>query len=155
MDKKLSLKDLGCNSSCCRHGSPYVLPEERDAIVDETKLDFFTPEGNHFVIGKNNNGKRDMEKDQCPYLKDNLCELQIINPDLKPKDCYMHPVFPKVDADENIKLFVSHCCEAHKNLPKEYIEKARKLIEEYPKEHLEGLFKHQFDYGFPLIELNI
>jgi hypothetical protein len=95
-----------------------------------------------------------MEKDFCPFLtSDFLCELQVKDPDLKPRDCYMHPVFPKVDENGNIKLFVNPCCDVYKHLSQEFLERAKKLIMEYPPEHRKGLFEHQIEHGFPLIEL--
>src|SRR3989338_146900 len=87
----LSLKEKGCNAYCCRHGSPYVLPEEAKAIREASGKDPFTKIGNYYIIGKKSNGgKRNLKKDPCPYLtKKNLCSLQIKSPALKPRDCYM------------------------------------------------------------------
>lgn len=154
---KVSLRDRGCNADCCRHGSPYILPNERDAIlaVIGEENDVFTQDGNHFIIGKNTDGTpRNLDKDPCPFLnEDSLCRLQVLDPNLKPVDCLMHPIFPKIDKTGKITLCVTNCCDACRNLTPDFRERARRLIASCDAEHRAGLAAHQENFGFPLEEL--
>ncbi|MBU0458662.1 hypothetical protein KJ652_01720 [Patescibacteria group bacterium] len=152
----VSLIEQGCNVYCCRHGSPYVLPNERDRILEIVGKDVFVIEGNHFIIGKNNDrSMRDMKHDPCPFLNgEELCSLQTIDPILKPADCYMHPIFPWYKNGRE-KLGVTRCCEACDHLSSEFVGKVRALIHSIPIEHRKGLAHHQEKYGFPLSVLKL
>lgn len=154
---EVSLIDQGCNANCCRHGSPYILPKERESIlaVVGSRNDVFIPDGNHFVIGRNKDGStRNLDREPCPFLTDNsLCELQVRDPDLKPLDCLMHPIFPKMDEAGKVSLRVTNCCSACRSLTPNFRQRARRLIEECEEKHRVGLAAHQERFGFPLEKL--
>lgn len=72
---------------CCLHGSPTVLPQERELIVKETNKDFFVSweGGEYFTIGLPD------KKEPCPYLlKDGRCSLHDLG--CKPADCRAWPI---------------------------------------------------------------
>ncbi len=143
---KLSLP--GCTGDCCRRGSPYVLEEERNFIVALTQTDYFVRNGNHFFIGKNQDGsERDLSKDSCPYFSEG-CKLQELR--VKPFDCSIHPLFAIRNEEGELEFYVSDCCDVYKRLPLEFIEEVRRVVEQVPNEHLEGIINAQDKYGFPL-----
>ncbi len=150
---KLSLKDLGCTGDCCRHGSPYVLIEERDLIVAKAGEDYFTKSNNHFFIGRNQDGsERDLSKDSCPYFNEG-CQLQELR--VKPFDCSIHPLFARRNGAGKLEFYVSDCCDVYKRLPQEFIEEVTRVVEQVSNEHLDHILKCQQDYGFPLKRITV
>ena len=150
---KLSLKDLGCTGDCCKHGTPYVLLEERDFIVALTQTDYFVRNGNHFFIGKNQDGsERDLSKDPCPYFRDG-CKLQELR--VKPFDCSIHPLFARRDDAGRLEFYISDCCEIYKRLPLKFIEEVKRVVEQVSNEHLDYILESQQEFGFPLKKIII
>lgn len=151
---KLSLKQAGCNASCCKHGSPYVLPQEKNNIVEATGMGVFIKKGEYYIIGLNKDyTKRNMDDSRCPFLTaDDYCGLQKQDPSLKPADCYMHPLFPKFNKTGEYELYVSPCCDTHKCLSDEFIDCAINKIESLPLNHAKRLYDMSFENGFELVK---
>ena len=146
--EKLSLRGTCCDGSCCTgSSSPYVMPHERDRIVEATGRDEFRKEGNHFLI------KTDTKRNCCPFLTDNrLCSLQQQDPKLKPADCYMHPLW-LVEEGDKLAGYKSDCC-AFVCSP-EFQKEVEAIFATIPKEHRRGIFEHQTSCGFPLEEVDL
>jgi Fe-S-cluster containining protein len=104
-----------CGKSCCLKGTPAVYPVEKEKIVRTTgKEEYFEDRGSHFVL----RGK------PCPFLrKDGKCEIH----NIKPLDCKAYPVFIK-PTNGSYEWRVDKDCPAHKDLPKEFIAYAKRLL---------------------------
>lgn len=129
MTEKTSLLPicLKCGAQCCkRKGSPMVLPNERDIIINKTGKDVFKKEGNYYIIPEN----------PCPFLENNKCSIH----NIRPLDCKIYP-YNIIKKNNEFKIAISQICPAKHTLNNEFTSDAQKELDKLSKEQKEDLNK--------------
>lgn len=111
-----------CSAFCCS-GTPRVSERELREILKKVKKNHFRKEGLGYYVTKQKNG-------MCAYLKEGKCSIQ----HAKPIDCMLFPTDPFYGEDGSISFVVETSCPAARNLPKEFVEKAKEIGKEWIKE---------------------
>lgn len=103
-----------CQGKCCV-GRTMVTEEEREQIIAYSLKD-------HFVHWRSD--VYYLDKGVCPYLKNGLCSVQ----EVKPFVCQIFPFVPRV-VDGEFWLYCVSECEAGRNLPPGFTDKAKALAQ--------------------------
>jgi hypothetical protein len=143
-----------CTGDCCEHGTPAVLADERERILAATGIDTFVEwqDTGLYIIGKLADGSdRDLARDACPYFtEERRCALQEQDPGLKPRDCYIHPLFLAPDGGLAV---CTNCCDAYKNLSSVFIQEARAIAQTIPREQRHLIYELNLAVGFELKQM--
>jgi Fe-S-cluster containining protein len=100
-----------CDSRCCKY--PIILPKERERIIKHKGMGFLEKR-----VFRKRKGYYVIEKDPCPFLKDNRCVVE----EVKPSNCR---IFPLVFSPEENKYIKSGECPV-KLLDKGFVKEALK-----------------------------
>jgi len=111
-----------CKVDCCK-GTPRVSERELKEILAKVKKDHFRKEKLGYYVTKRKNGL-------CAYSKDGKCSIQ----HAKPIDCMLFPIDPFYEEDGSVSFVVETACPAARHLPKEFVEKCKRIGKEWIKE---------------------
>ena len=115
MNNKLSLKEYcrTCENICCEgYTTPYLNSEEKDNLGSMFGMQNLAQENGFWVPRKKDN--------QCVFLYNNLCKIELTNPRLKPVDCKIYPLDAMFVADGNLEWVIDVVCPAADQLTPEY-----------------------------------